>query len=85
MDAFPARVSLHVPYDWKNKFGECRRKLKLLLRLANQQDGQLVNAQFDLSLTTYLTVVKGYAVIYVRIEIPTKLKKIIIIKAPETI
>ncbi|XP_031782006.1 uncharacterized protein LOC103317425 isoform X3 [Nasonia vitripennis] len=74
-DGFQARVSLHVPFDWKNKFGECRRKLRLLLRLANEQDGQLVNAQFDLSLTTFLTGVKGYAVIYSSSELVTALRK----------
>lgn len=59
---FQARIRLHMPPEQQNN--ECPR---LLLRLGERQDGQLVNAEFDgLSLTTYLTTVRGYAVLYVR-------------------
>lgn len=59
-----ARVRLHLPSDWSDDT-ECNERLRILLRIGDEQNDQLVNAQFDFSLMNYLTTVKGYAVVYV--------------------
>ena len=51
----------------KDGEGKCKDRVKLLLRIAKRQDQQMVNAKFELSLVTYLTTVKRYAVLYVSI------------------
>jgi hypothetical protein len=56
---------IHVPPMWKQNTENCNPKLRLLLRIAEQQDDQLITDEYDLSLTSHLATLGNYAVLYV--------------------
>ena len=60
---FIGRAKIYLPMVNDKK---CNKKMKLILKLPDKPNSQLVNAKYDISITRYLTIKEGYLILEVK-------------------